>query len=164
MKSLLARLLLIGALSAGLAGAQGRGFGGMRAGAPLVPQQRIATHVARLAAMLNLTDAQQQQATTIFNTAYQSTQALQPSLLQAREVLVAAAKSSSTDIDKLAANLGAIMGQAIAIHAKAFAQFYVILTPAQQSQLNDLQSTGRGMLGMGMGLMGAGGCPFCQYP
>lgn len=144
-------LVATAAIACGLLGAQtatppqqGSGPHGRHAD----PQQRI----DMLATLLNLTDAQKTQAATIFTNASQSATPLRDSVKQAHEQLQAAVKANSTnDIDQLSTTIGDAEGKLTAIHAKAFAAFYAILTPDQQSKLNDL-SKHRGMFGAaGMG-------------
>lgn len=96
----------------------------------------------RLAAKLNLTDAQKQQAQTIFANARQSAKPVRDQLKQDRQALRAAAKSgaSESQINQLANKMGPLMAKTTAIHAKAFSKFYAILTPAQQNQLNQMHA------------------------
>src|SRR5580700_524060 len=89
----------------------------------------------RLSAKLNLTDSQKQQAQSIFSAARQSAQPVRTQLRQQRQALQAAVKSGAPDaqIDQLASQMGPLMAQATAIHSKAFAKFYSILTPDQRT-------------------------------
>ena len=93
----------------------------------------------RLGADLNLTDAQKEQAKSIFSAARQSGQPVQTQLKQARQALAAAVKSGASDaeIDRLSNNLGPLMAQSTAIHTKAFAKFYCTLTQDQKDKLGD---------------------------
>jgi len=92
----------------------------------------------RLSARLSLTDTQKQQAQSIFSAARQSAKPVQAQLRQERQALQAAVKSGAPDaqIDQLANQMGPRMGQATAIHSKAFAKFYSILTPQQRTLLD----------------------------
>src|SRR5437764_13247475 len=91
------------------------------------PHPRAGNHmmIDRFAADLNLTDAQKQQAQSIFQAARQSAEPVHAQLKQSREALTAAVKSGASDaeIDKLANSLGPLMAQTTAIHNKAFAKF-----------------------------------------
>jgi Spy/CpxP family protein refolding chaperone len=93
----------------------------------------------RMAADLNLTDAQKQQAQSIFQSARESARPLHDQMKQSREALAAAVKNGASDaeIDRLAGALGPQMAQAAAMHAKTFARFYAILTPEQKQKLGD---------------------------
>jgi Spy/CpxP family protein refolding chaperone len=95
--------------------------------------------MGRLSADLNLTDTQKQQAQSIFSAARQAGQPVQDQLRQSRQALAAAVKAGASDaeIDKLASNLGPLMAQSTAIHTKAFAKFYSILTQEQKDKLGD---------------------------
>src|SRR5436190_5213215 len=70
------------------------------------PHPRAGNHmmIDRFAADLNLTDAQKQQAQSIFQAARQSAEPVHAQLKQSREALTAAVKSGASDaeIDKLA--------------------------------------------------------------
>jgi protein CpxP len=99
---------------------------------------------------LNLSDAQKEQAKSIFSSARQSNQALEQQMHDARKALNDAAKSGASDaqIDQLAAKVGPLSAQLAAAQAKTFAKFYTILTPEQRTQLADKSFMGRGA-GMG---------------
>jgi protein CpxP len=91
----------------------------------------------RLAAKLNLTDAQKQQAQSIFAAARKSAQPVRAQIRQDKQALAAAVKSGSqADIDRITNSMGPLLAQASAMHAKAFAQFYAILTPDQKTQMD----------------------------
>ena len=93
--------------------------------------------VDRLAAKLNLTDAQKQQAQSIFTAARKSAQPVRAQIRQDKQALAAAVKSGSqADIDRISNSMGPLLAQASAMHAKAFAQFYAILTPEQKTQMD----------------------------
>jgi len=103
----------------------------------------------RLNANLNLTDAQKQQAQSIFSASRQAAQPVRDQIKQTRQALAAAVKSgaSDADIDKLSSSLGPLLAQETAIRTKAFAKFYGTLTPDQQGKLDD--HFNRMMNGMG---------------
>lgn len=90
---------------------------------------------------LNLTTDQQAQAKQIFQAARDNAQPLRTQMKDARKALNDAAKAgaSNEQIDQLATTVGNLSAQLTALHTKAFAQFYSILTPAQKDQLNAAQ-------------------------
>ncbi len=134
-------------LLAGAVFAQGMRPGGER-GTPPDPQTMIQRRVDRLATMLNLTDAQKTQATTIFTNSYNAAQGIQPSLQTNRESLSTAIKKNDTaSIDSLSMTTGTLTGQLTGIHAKAEAQFYAILTPDQKTKYDQMPHGGPGMIG-----------------
>jgi protein CpxP len=97
----------------------------------------------RMAARLNLTDAQKQQAQSIFSEARKSAQPVRTQIRQNRQALAAAVKSDSqADIDRISTSMGPLLAQESAIHSKAFANFYALLTPDQKSQV-DQRVSGR---------------------
>src|SRR5579864_7883020 len=96
----------------------------------------------RMAARLNLTDAQKQQAQSIFADARKSAQPLRAQIRQNKQALAAAVKSDSVaDIDRISNSMAPLLAQASAIRAKAFAQFYTTLTPDQKSKVDQHLST-----------------------
>jgi len=144
MKHQLLKLAGVTALAAGLALGQNA--------PPRNPHARQGPH-AGMGAFLNLTDSQKQQAESIFSAARESAASVSAQLKQDRQALAAAAKSGSTaEIDRLANSMGPLIAQSTAIHAKAFAQFYAILTQEQKDKLGNRM--GRMMDGMGSGFQG----------
>jgi len=122
----------VAALAAGMAFSQSApAHAGRRAGQGAMMQ--------RLGADLNLTDAQKQQARTIFSASRQAAQPVEDQIRQNRQALAAAVKSgaSDADIDKLSNSLGPLLAQESAIRAKSFAKFYGTLTPDQKDKLGD---------------------------
>lgn len=119
----------------------------------------IQRRVQRLTTILGLTDDQASQATTIFTNAHTAAAPLQTSILDARKSMRTAVKANDTStISTAAANIGNLTGQMLAIHSKAEAAFYAILTPEQQAKLDQLGGAGFGPGGMGGGMgMGMGG-------
>lgn len=107
-------------------------------------QRRVQMYGSRL----NLSDAQKQQALSIFTAADQSAEPLDERLGQARRALRDAARRNATpaEIDQLAAALGALSGQVAAIQAKADAAFYALLAADQKEKL-DQRPNPRGMRG-----------------
>ena len=131
-------------ISAGLALAQGPGPGGPR-GTPPDPQTMIQNRVDHLATLLNLTDSQKTQATTIFMNALTASQALETNLRTSRQSLAAAVKQNApAAIDQAASAIGTATGQLLAINSKADAAFYAILTPDQQAKFDAMPHFGMG--------------------
>ncbi|PWU06463.1 MAG: hypothetical protein C5B51_12295 [Terriglobia bacterium] len=105
------------------------------------PHAFMRRHMARLAQELNLTDAQKQQAKTIFQNARTTAQPLRDQLKQNHQALSAAAKAGQSDasIQQLATQQGNILGQLVAIRTQAFAKFYAVLTPEQRAKADQMQ-------------------------
>ncbi len=147
------------AMSAALVSAQG--MGRRNPGTPPDQQTMIQRRVDTLATMLNLTDAQKAQATTIFTNAITASQNIHQNMLTARDSLAGAIKTNDgAAIDSLSVNIGNLMGQIVAIESKADAAFYALLTPDQQAKYEAMpRGYGGGMRGSGMmgpGMMGGG--------
>ena len=132
MKRYSMRFAAAAALAAGMALAQSAA----PAPAPGKARQALRAGVRRrLVQALSLTDAQKQQARTIFQQAHQSAAPLQAQLQQGRETLAAAVKANdSAHIQRIAASQGTLRGQLMAIRASALAQFYQVLTPDQRAK------------------------------
>ena len=95
--------------------------------------------VSRLAAQLNLTEAQKSQATTIFTNAFTAAQPIHSSLQANRTAMqTAIQKNDAATIDLLSNQSGPLAAQLMDINAKANAAFYNILTPAQQAAYNSM--------------------------
>src|SRR5262245_52205378 len=128
MKFTLLKVAGISAIAAGLALSQAP-----QGDAQARPHHRM---FGRFATNLNLTDAQKQQAQQIFSQARQAGEPVRAQLKQNHEALAAAIKSNSTaEIDRLSNANGPLLAQTSAIHAKAFAQFYSILTQEQKDKV-----------------------------
>jgi Spy/CpxP family protein refolding chaperone len=97
-------------------------------------------HFGKLAEQLNLTDAQKEQAKTIFQEARQQAQPIRQQLRENREALAAAVKAGKGDaeIQQLSATTGSLMGQLTAIRTEAFAKVYATLTPEQRTKADQL--------------------------
>ncbi|HWB96332.1 MAG TPA: Spy/CpxP family protein refolding chaperone [Bryobacteraceae bacterium] len=93
--------------------------------------------MGRLAADLNLTDAQKAQAGQIFQASRQEARPIAHQLRQYRQDLATAVKAGApeTQIDEVTAKIGPLLSQMASIRAKAFAKFYATLTPDQQQKL-----------------------------
>ena len=96
-------------------------------------------HLEHITPALDLTDAQKEQARTILQDAWESSQLVWQEVKQNRERLTAAAKSASeADIQKLASEQGRLIGQLVAIRTLASAKFYQILTPEQRVKADQM--------------------------
>jgi Spy/CpxP family protein refolding chaperone len=102
-----------------------------------------AGQLARLTTLLNLTAAQQTQATAIFTSEQAAVAPIQTEVQTAHTSLTAAVKSNQTaTIDTLATQLGTYEGQLAAIRSKAQAAFYALLTADQQAKYDSLHGPG----------------------
>jgi Spy/CpxP family protein refolding chaperone len=112
---------------------------------------------------LNLTQDQKTQAHRTFQNSRESARPVMEQLRTARQSLAAAIKNnaSEAEIDRLAGQQGQLMAQVSAVHAKAFAKFYALLTAEQRSKLNDAAME-RMLGGMGMGMGGPRGAARSQ--
>ena len=109
------------------------------------PQQHIQDHVKFLTTVLSLTPQQQQQATTIFTNASASHSQVHDSMKTAHQALETAIKNNdAAGIEQASTQIGNLIAQMTASHAKAQAAFYQILTPEQQTKFNELQAEGHG--------------------
>ncbi len=118
---------------------------------PPDPANRAQHRVKYLTTVLNLTTAQQQQATTIFTNAGNSEATLHQDMRTAHENLNTAVRSNdSAAIDQASAKIGDLMAQLTSLNAKADAAFYQILTPDQQSKWTQLESEGPRFIMHGM--------------
>jgi Spy/CpxP family protein refolding chaperone len=144
MKNII-NLAAVGVLATGLMlGAQGQGTGTEAQG----HGERRGNRIEMLATVLNLTDAQKEQAKTIFAGARQSSQSLRQDLRKNQDALAAAVKANDeAQIDSLAATQGNLTSQMTAIQAKAFASFYNILTPEQKEKADKLHQNMTGFFG-----------------
>lgn len=103
-----------------------------------------------LAGYLSLTDAQKMQAQAIFDAAESAATTAAGAMTSAQTALRTAIKANAADaeLDRLAAAIGVIQGQVAAIHAKAEAKFYALLTADQKTKYDAL---GQGSGGPGGG-------------
>jgi Spy/CpxP family protein refolding chaperone len=102
--------------------------------APASHARRGDMMLQRLTASLNLTTDQQAQAKTIFKDSRAQAQALMPQLKQEHQAMQAAVKSDNeAQIDQILQGNSQLNAQVRAIHAKARAKFYALLTPAQKA-------------------------------
>lgn len=112
-------------------------------GTPPTPTQMVANQITRLTTLLNLTSAQQTQATTIFTAEQTSLSTVRSSMQAARTTLQTAIESNDTaSIAAQATQIGTLTTQEIEAHATAQAAFYATLTADQQTKYKQLVSAG----------------------
>jgi Spy/CpxP family protein refolding chaperone len=109
-------------------------------GMPSQPPSRLEF----LTTYLSLTSSQQLAVKTIFDAEEAAAKTAMTSLQTAQDALTAADKQGQSDyqLDQLAATVGARFGDLAAIHAKAEAKFYAILTSDQQAKYDKLFTMG----------------------
>jgi len=101
--------------------------------------------------LLDLTEQQMADAEAISDAAREQAQPIHEQLVEKRKALHEAIKANNTaEIDKLSAEIGQLSGQLVAIHAKARASFYQLLTPEQKEKLNSIQERMQNWRGRGM--------------
>ena len=120
----------------------------------------VANLVAHLTTLLDLTGAQQTQATTIFTAAQPALDAVRTPMQTAQAALqTAVQKNDSAGIAAAATQIGTLTVQQVVAQAKADAAFYAILTPDQQTKFAALKAAGLGGPGPGPGQGGPHGPP-----
>jgi Spy/CpxP family protein refolding chaperone len=135
-----------------------------RQGGPRDPATMIQRRVNLLTTVLSLTNNQQTQASTIFTAAAASNMVVRNNLQNARQSLADAVKNNDTAmIDQLSTTIGNLTAQQTSSDAKANAAFYQMLTPDQQTKLNEIKRQRPGMFG-GMGPGGPGPGPAGRRP
>lgn len=152
MRNRITTLITLSALCATAMLAQGRRPMGQRGtGNPPDPALMVERRVQMLTRALELTDAQATQATAIYKNAAETAAGVQTKLQAAHEALRAGVKeNNATGIEEAAANIGSLTGQVTAIHGKAEAAFYGLLTADQRTKYDEMGQRGWGM-GGGMG-------------
>ncbi|MGA2741660.1 MAG: Spy/CpxP family protein refolding chaperone [Bryobacteraceae bacterium] len=116
------------------------------------PANFVQHRVNYLTTLLNLTSAQQQQATAIFTSAATAETSVHSSMKTARQSLNTAVQANdAAGIEQAATTIGNLTAQTTANQAKAEAAFYQILTAAQQAKLTQFESQNHGRMGGGMG-------------
>ena len=94
---------------------------------------------ARIAQYLNLTPAQEAQATAEFQAVRQSAQPIRGQLKQVRLAMSQAVRANDTaKIDQLSAQEANLKGQISALRHQAFARLYTTLTPEQKAKADQL--------------------------
>jgi Skp family chaperone for outer membrane proteins len=121
---------------------------------PPTAAEMIERRVQMLTTLLTLDASQQAQAKTIFANAQTEAEALRTKVDTAQDALQDAVKGAASDsqIDQLAASLGTLHGQSLAVQAKAQSKFRAILNAAQKEKL-DAARGGFGGGGFGGGRM-----------
>ena len=140
MKNSLMKFAAVGALAAGMAFAQAPVTNppASNNGQTSTVRPRARFH-QRMMNALNLTDAQKQQAKTIFQQARESAKPVFQELKQNRQALTAAVKAdNNSQIRELAAKQGNLRGQLLAIRSGAMAKFYQVLTPEQRAKADQM--------------------------
>ncbi|MBV9506610.1 MAG: Spy/CpxP family protein refolding chaperone [Acidobacteriia bacterium] len=146
MKRQLIRFVAAGALAAGMALAQSPApapapNAQATPGTHTARRDWVRQHLARVAQRLNLTDAQKQQARSIFQQARQQAMPIREQLKQNRQALQAAAKSGQGEaqIQQLAKVQGDLLAHMVAIRTESAAKFYGMLTPEQRAKADQMQ-------------------------
>ncbi len=115
---------------------------------PRDPAAMVERRIAFLKTLLNLTDTQTTQATTIFTNAANAAAPLQANLFEARKEMREAVKTNNVaGIDQLSATIGSLTGETTAIHSKAEAAFYALLTAEQRTRYDSFGPGGPAMPG-----------------
>ncbi len=149
-------VLAVAALSVSFLCAQAPPGPGGTTRTPPTAAQIVANRVSRLTTLLNLTAAQQSQATAIFTTQQTSLAANRTAMETARTALQTAVQNSQTSgITAAATTIGNLTTQQIEAQANADLAFFGILTADQQTKFKELQAGGFG--GHGPGGPGPGG-------
>lgn len=121
--------------------------------------QMAERRVNHLASVLSLTEAQQNQAKTIFSNESGNTN-LRASLEAAHKALEAAVEANDTAvIAAQSAQIGTLTAQETQARATADAAFYAILNTDQQAKYKEMLSHGPGGRGPGHGFGGGGPMP-----
>ncbi len=143
MKHRLSKLTMTAAFTAAAILAQGQG--GPPQGQTRQGQDPVQFRVDFLAGSLNLNDIQKKDALAIFKAAADAGESVRQQFPDKQKALRDAAKNNAPDsqIDALAADLGALQAKQLAIHAKAEAKFYALLTKEQKDKF-DTQQGGHG--------------------
>ena len=109
-------------------------------------QQWMQRRFDRISVYLNLTDAQKTQAQAVLKEAHESAAKLAPQMKANREALAAAIKANNkTEIDRLAAQRGVLMGKMMAARDEGFAKIYQTLTPEQRVKADQMREHFRAM-------------------
>jgi len=142
MKQSFTKFATVAALAAGMAFAQAPATQ-TKPVKPGVMARRNAVR-KRMMRNLNLTDAQKQQAKTIFQQAKATAKPVRDQLKQDRQAMAAAIKNNdSVKISQLATAMGSLEGQLAAIRSGAAAKFYATLTPDQKTKADQMQQKAR---------------------
>lgn len=150
MKPIITKIATTAALATGMLFAQTPAPSAPAANAPAAHERAhngMRQHRERMAKELNLTDAQKQQAKSIFQNARETAKPVREELKQTRLALREAAKTGkSGEIRELSAKQGNLMGKMTAIRTEAFSKFYQVLTPEQRAKADQMQQQHRARL------------------
>lgn len=139
MKRLLILLAIIVLASAPLSAQRGRGMGGGARGGG-VRNTPLDAHTALLlfTALLNLTDAQQQQIGAAFDAAVKSAEPLDTQIESGKQAIFDAVKAgkSPDEIESLTDRENALAAQLSELQVQTFAKMCALLTADQKSQVD----------------------------
>jgi Spy/CpxP family protein refolding chaperone len=139
MKTFLMKFATVAALAAGMAFAQAPRPATPQAGSGKATMKPGGMMRHRMLRALNLTDAQKQQAQTIFQQTKQNVQPLAQQAKQNRQALADAVKANDTaKIQQLATQQGNLQGQLLTLRSESTAKFYSILTPDQRAKADQI--------------------------
>lgn len=139
MKNNLIRFASVAALAAGMAFAQAPATAPQQQPPAARHMMRRARFHQRMMQALNLTDAQKQEAKTIFQQARETAKPVRQELKQNREALGAAIKADDTArIHTLAGKQATLQAKMVEIRSDAMAKFYTKLTPEQRAKADQL--------------------------
>jgi Spy/CpxP family protein refolding chaperone len=95
-----------------------------------------------IAVFLGLTDAQKEQGKAIFENSRTAAQPIVEQLKAGHDEMAAAVKRGATDteLQAIADEQGALIGQLIGKHAQSMSKFYALLTPEQKGKADKLHS------------------------
>ena len=106
---------------------------------PAKPMNHRATARRRMFEELNLSAAQKEHARAIFQQARAASKPIREQMKQNREAMAAAVKADNkTQIERLSATRGELMGKLTAQRTEAMAKFYQELTPQQRAKAGQL--------------------------
>jgi Spy/CpxP family protein refolding chaperone len=149
MKRILTGIATIGVLAAGFAIAQTTATPQAK---PAGAQNIRAQVHRRMIKALNLTDAQKQQAQTIFQSAKQTVQPLASQLKTDRAAMAQAVKAGDmAKIQQLSTDMGSLRGTVMSTRLQAQAKFYALLTPDQKTKAEEFQQKVHQVLGKRVG-------------
>jgi len=94
--------------------------------------------LAFLTTFLTLTAAQQEQAKAVLSEEDSAVKPLMDQMKEASDELASVMKTRDGDIDEVAAQIGSISGQLVALDAKAAGRIYQLLTSAQKQRFDQL--------------------------
>ena len=145
-------VLLLASASMSLVFAQPQGRAGFGA-------NHAQSYVKMLTQQLGLTPDQQSKAAAIFAGEASSTASVRASLRAAHQALQDDVRSNNlAGIDQQASAIGGMTAQLTSSHAKAEAALHLILTPEQQSKLDQMESQRSGAMRQGWRRGGADAC------